>query len=485
MKLGRWLRIAVVGRRFAVVSLLALALALPGKMGSGFAMADDVFRDSSAAKLVEGLSRAYNKGEFGALESLLEKDVRTHGVPADGHTRDLPASIRELRDAFGNLQWKAEVVVSDKDRIALLQSVSGVHQGPFLGIATTHAPTTLSFVDVFRMKEGKVTERWVIADRLDLIRSLTNPGPARAPLLATPAREVAAFPVGQFLESVLVEEKGSLLVTHLFTNRISRIAPTGEVSVFAELDLGQPVEPLNLDFSKPVARAGVVCIAAAKDGSFYATVFSPKPGLHGVWKITPGGKGSPYAPVPGAMLNGIVLDDSGNIYVADSDGKVWRVPAGKQEAEVWLDHPFIARRPFVGFLPGANGIQIRKDTVYVTNSDTSNVIRIKIRPDGSAGKPEVYATGVCGDDFAIDAHENLYVTTHAFNSVVRVSRDGSRAVVAGPEQGVVGPTSAAFGRFPGDEDSLYVVTDGGLFAPVPGVEIRPRVLRLKTGAKGR
>ncbi|MBI5420052.1 MAG: ester cyclase [Deltaproteobacteria bacterium] len=503
MKLGRWLRIAVVVRRYerwrregeayleqwathlAVGSLLALSLVLPGKMGSELAMADDVSSDSSAAKLVEGLSRAYNKGEFEALEALLEKDVKTHGVAADGHTRDLPASIRELRDAFANLQWKAEVVVADKDRIAVLQRVTGVHQGPFLGIAPTRAPTALSFVDIFRMKEDRVTERWAMADRLDLIRFLTNPGPAKATLLAAPAREVAAFAAGQFLESVLVEEKGSLLVTHLFTNRISRITPAGEASVFAELDLGQPVEPLNLDFSKPVARAGVVCIAAAKDGSIYATVFSPKPEFHGVWRITPEGKGSPYAPLPGAFLNGIALDDFGNIHVADSDGKLWRLPAGKREAEVWLEHPLIARRSFVGFLPGANGIQIRKDTVYVTNSDTGNVIRIRIQPDRSAGKPEVYATGICGDDFAIDADENLYVTTHAFNSVIRVGRDGSRAVIAGPEQGVVGPASAAFGRLPGDEDSLYVVTDGGLFAPIPGVEIRPRVVQLKIGTKGR
>ena len=503
MKLGRWLQIPVVVRRYererreggayleqriphlAVGFLLALALVLPGKMGSGLAMAADVSRDSSAAKLVEGLSRAYNKGEFEVLETLLEKDVKTHGVAADGHTRDLPASIRALRDAFENLQWKAEVVVAENNRIAIVQRVTGVHQGPFLGIATTHAPTTLSFVDVFRMKEGKVTERWVMADRLDLIRFLSNPGPAPAPLALAPARVVTTFPPGLFLESVLVEKTGSLLVTHLFTNRISRISPTGEVSVFAELDLGQPVEPLNLDFSKPAVRSGVVCIAAAKDGSIYATVWSPKAGLHGVWKITPEGKGSPYVPIPGAMLNGIALDDSGNIYVADSDGKVWRVPAGKREAEVWLEHPLLARRPFVGVFPGANGIQIRKDTVYVTNSDTGNVIRIKIRPDGSAGKPEVYATGVCGDDFAIDAHENLYVTTHPFNSVIRIGRDGSRTIIAGPGQGVVGPAAAAFGRLPGDEDSLYVVTDGGLFTPIPGVEIRPRVLRLKTGAKSR
>jgi hypothetical protein len=57
----------------------------------------------------------------------------------------------------------------------------------------------------------------------------------------------------------------------------------------------------------------------------------------------------------------------------------------------------------------------------------------------------------------------LYITTHPFNTVVRVTQDGRRDIVANATQGIIGATDAAFGVLPSDRDTLYVVTDGGAF----------------------
>jgi gluconolactonase len=51
------------------------------------------------------------------------------------------------------------------------------------------------------------------------------------------------------------------------------------------------------------------------------------------------------------------------------------------------------------------------------------VLRIKIRPDGTAGETEVYAAGVGSvpDGLAFDAQGNLYVTTYGSSAIYRVT----------------------------------------------------------------
>jgi sugar lactone lactonase YvrE len=80
----------------------------------------------------------------------------------------------------------------------------------------------------------------------------------------------------------------------------------------------------------------------------------------------------------------------------------------------------------------------------------------------------VLAEHLRADDFAVDPEGTLYLATHRMNSVVRLSRDGKRVTIGGPEQGLVGATAAAFGRTGDDADTLYVVTNGGRHALYEG-----------------
>jgi sugar lactone lactonase YvrE len=138
----------------------------------------------------------------------------------------------------------------------------------------------------------------------------------------------------------------------------------------------------------------------------------------------------------------------------------------------------------VGFVPGANGIQIWRQEIYVSNSDSGDVLRIPIEADGAPGRPTIYAANMAADDMALDSEGTLYCTTHPANKVIAVTRDGRRSVIAGTDQGIIGPTAAAFGVRPSDRDWMYVVTDGGLFAPLPGVPIRPSLARVHIGVPG-
>lgn len=61
--------------------------------------------------------------------------------------------------------------------------------------------------------------------------------------------------------------------------------------------------------------------------------------------------------------------------------------------------------------------------LYVVESNLDRVLRIQIKPDGTAGVPETYAKGLASvpDGLAFDSAGNLYVTTYGSSAVYRVT----------------------------------------------------------------
>jgi hypothetical protein len=98
-----------------------------------------------------------------------------------------------------------------------------------------------------------------------------------------------------------------------------------------------------------------------------------------------------------------------------------------------------------------------------------------------AGPAKFVASGTMADDFCLDEDAGLaYITTHRENTINRVpltpGASGTRQIVAGDrfDDQLAGPSSAAWGRRPGDYGRIaYVTSDGGLVAPPPDGIVRP------------
>jgi hypothetical protein len=108
-----------------------------------------------------------------------------------------------------------------------------------------------------------------------------------------------------------------------------------------------------------------------------------------------------------------------------------------------------------------------------------------------AGPPEIVAGGTMADDFCLDENAGVaYLTAHRQNTIDRVPLQpddgGGRQVVAGEpfDEQIVGPSSAAWGRRPGNYGRVaYVTTDGGLIAPPTDDIVRPaKLLRVELPA---
>ena len=117
---------------------------------------------------------AVNSGNLEALRDLVTPSVVEHdpapnqGPGAQGYI-DL---FTELRAAFPDLQVTPEHVTADDDSIALAYTMTGTHQGEFMGIKPTGKTIKARGVQIARYENGKMAERWGSSDQLGILQQL-------------------------------------------------------------------------------------------------------------------------------------------------------------------------------------------------------------------------------------------------------------------------------------------------------------------------
>jgi len=78
----------------------------------------------------------------------------------------------ELRRGFPDLNIAAEKLVADDDSVALAYTITGTHQGEFMGLAPTGRKISARGVQIARFQNGKLVERWGSSDQLGILQQL-------------------------------------------------------------------------------------------------------------------------------------------------------------------------------------------------------------------------------------------------------------------------------------------------------------------------
>jgi predicted ester cyclase len=89
--------------------------------------------------------------------------------------------LRGFIGALPDLNAEEQDIVADRDTVAVRFVVKATHEGELLGIAPTGRQLRWDAVDVYRVRDGKISEEWA-AD--DLTAILNAVGAYKAPWIS-------------------------------------------------------------------------------------------------------------------------------------------------------------------------------------------------------------------------------------------------------------------------------------------------------------
>ncbi len=123
------------------------------------------------------VAEAQCRGNLGAIDAYLAPDFVDHspapGLP--GNRDGVRALFSALWAAFPDLQATIHDQVAEGDKVATRKTLSGTHDGPFLGLPPTGKRVSFDVIDILRLADGKVLERWCVVDQLALLRAVRSP----------------------------------------------------------------------------------------------------------------------------------------------------------------------------------------------------------------------------------------------------------------------------------------------------------------------
>ena len=90
----------------------------------------------------------------------------------------MAAQIALFRAAMPDYDVTHEDVLVDGDRVAVRNTVSGTHQGAFMGHAPTGRRIEMRTMDVHQVRDGRIVTTWHLEDFAGLVAQLTAPADA-------------------------------------------------------------------------------------------------------------------------------------------------------------------------------------------------------------------------------------------------------------------------------------------------------------------
>jgi len=115
-------------------------------------------------KVVEDFIQAlFTRGELEAVDEYLAPEFVDHNPTIPGQTGDRE-SMRSagalFRAAFPDWRSTVEDLIAADDMVVERFTARGTHQGELMHIPATGRAVALSGINIFRLRDGKIVERW-------------------------------------------------------------------------------------------------------------------------------------------------------------------------------------------------------------------------------------------------------------------------------------------------------------------------------------
>ena len=122
-------------------------------------------------ELIDGL---FSRGDLGAVDAYLSDEFVNHDPPmgVSPDREGMRTAGAMFRAAFPD--WRSELhrLVAEEDIVTEQFTARGTHLGEVMGVAPTGREISLQGINVWRVRDGRITERWGRLDELGFLRQL-------------------------------------------------------------------------------------------------------------------------------------------------------------------------------------------------------------------------------------------------------------------------------------------------------------------------
>jgi predicted ester cyclase len=117
----------------------------------------------------------FTHGDLAAVDRYLDPAFVNHDPPFPGAPEG-PEGMRRAAEMFRAAfpDWHSDVlqVIAEDDLVVENFVARGTHRGPLMGAEPTGREVALAGINIFRIADGKIVERWGRLDQLGLMHQL-------------------------------------------------------------------------------------------------------------------------------------------------------------------------------------------------------------------------------------------------------------------------------------------------------------------------
>jgi steroid delta-isomerase-like uncharacterized protein len=130
--------------------------------------------EANKSVVTEFIEALFTQGELDVVERLLSSEFVNHdpplGFPAGREGMRAVGAV--FRSAFPDWNSTPHLLVAESDLVVEHFTAGGSHRGEFMGVAATGRAVTIRGINIFRLRDGLITERWGRLDELGFLRQL-------------------------------------------------------------------------------------------------------------------------------------------------------------------------------------------------------------------------------------------------------------------------------------------------------------------------
>ena len=120
------------------------------------------------------IEEVQNKKDYAVFDELNDPEFvnlsSPPGIPANREGGKM--YLRGFLNAFPDSYFTIDEMIAEGDRVVTKKTFTGTHTADFGDIPATGKRVTLQYVDIMRLRDGRIVEHWMSMDQLSFLQQL-------------------------------------------------------------------------------------------------------------------------------------------------------------------------------------------------------------------------------------------------------------------------------------------------------------------------